>query len=236
MTRPARWHRAHGRRVRSRRGRPTHRRADEWRRRCTEAEQVAEELAGELASARGMAQDAARDAAQATADRDGTAYGSVLDQDLVAEPTLAADGSDPGIVPLLLASFSLVGLLVVALAAFNGRLLPVFAVFTLVVGGRCSSGSLLVGVAACRLFPEPVARCKGRQARQSPAGRVFLRRMVRVMRSQRPRPTRDGQGCRWRPRSRVAATSSPAGRGCRSAAGPRRSPGGGMIRPWRWTT
>ncbi len=110
---------------------------DEWRRRCTEAEQVAEDLAGELASARGMAQDAARDAAQATAlataRRDGTAYDSVLDQDLVAEPRLAPDGSDPGILPLLLASFSLVGLLVVALAAYNGRLLSVFAVFTLIV-------------------------------------------------------------------------------------------------------
>ncbi len=57
----------------------------------------------------------------------------MLDQDPVAEPTLAADGSDPGLLPLLLASFSLVGLLVVALAAFNGRLLSVFAVVTLII-------------------------------------------------------------------------------------------------------
>ena len=115
---------------------------DDWRRRCLEAEQVAEELAGELATARGMAQDAAREAAQSAHSAQaaraglgagGSAYDSVLDQDPVPEPSLAADGSDPGILPLLLASFSLVGLLVVALAAFNGRLLSVFAVFTLIV-------------------------------------------------------------------------------------------------------
>ena len=55
--------------------------------------------------------------------------GFALFQDaLTSQPTLAADGSDPGVLPIALAGTGLVALMVAVIAGFNGRLLEPFGI------------------------------------------------------------------------------------------------------------
>lgn len=135
---------------------------DQWQRRCLEAERVADDLAAELAALRAEPRPAGP--ADAADDRgDGDGWG-VFDQiPLNSRPTLAADGSDPGVLPVALGATSLVGVLAVLLTALNGRLLSVIGLFLVLV-------TVGLGVAAWR-----TRHHYGRRVDVGPDGVVVVR-------------------------------------------------------------